>query len=135
MSAKTTYIATDPTTGETVQRSSTREYAAALIVDIPGAPGYTIPAGTYWVATGKRAHQLRNGVRGYETVVHEDQQVSDIEPIKGVYSFHKDAEAAQKAGRSLLNQIAKIDRQTRETYGIEVDRSAASFQVVATTIA
>ena len=135
MSTKTTYQATCPATGETVTRTTAREYTAALAVNVPARPAYTIPAGTYWVTTGKRAHSLNRetGTRGYWNTISEDQYIPAQDAGVGIASFHADAKAAEKAGRTLASQNAKARQHTADTYGVNYDQGPVTYTVVETT--
>lgn len=137
MSAKTTYQATCPTTGETVNRSTAREYAAALAVTIPARTIAEIPAGTYWVTTGHKMHEYNReaGTRGYWDTISEAIPEQHTAETVAIYSFHKDAAAAEKAGRALVNQWAKVANDTARNYGVTVEQAPITYTVVETTVA
>lgn len=136
MSAKTTYQATCPTTGETATRTTAREYGAALAVNIPARTIAEIPAGTYWIVTGNRAHDRNRetGTRGYWNTISETMPEQYTAEIVGIYSFHKDAKAAEKAGNTLVNQWAKVADNTASNYGVTVEQAPVTFQVVGTEV-
>lgn len=135
MSAKTTYQATCPATGETATRTTAREYAAALAVTIPARTIAEIPAGTYWVTTGHKMHEYNRetGTRGYWHDISEAIPEGHTAETVGIYSFHKDAAAAEKAGRALVNQWAKVARDTLRDYGVTVEQAPITYTVVETT--
>lgn len=137
MSAKTTYTATHPATGETATRTTAREYAAALAVTIPARTIAEIPAGTYWVTTGHKMHEYNRetGTRGYWNTIKQAIPENRTAETVAIYSFHKDAAAAEKAGRALVNQWAKTNRETLRDYGVTVEQAPITYTVVETTVA
>lgn len=136
MTAKTTYTATSTYTGETVTRTSAREYTYALDVNVEGFDSYTIPAGTYFVETGKRAHKINRetGTRGYWNTISQDTVIPAQEATAGIASFHGTREAAEKAGRALVASVEKSRAYTLATYGIDRPARKATYALVPTTV-
>ena len=135
MAAKTTYTATSEYTGETVTRTTARNYDYALDVAIPAIPEYTIPVGTYWITTGHKMHDYNReaGTRGYWQDVKEERVHGGGPGTQGIYSFHGTREAAEKAGRALQAQFRKIASDTELFYGVKVQIPAVEFRLIKTT--
>lgn len=133
---KTTYKATSTFTDETVTRTSARDYGYALDVTIPARTISAIPAGTYWITTGHRMHEMNRetGTRGYWDTITETLPEQTTTETVGIYSFHGTREAAEKAGRALVNQWAKVASDTRRDYGVTVTQDPIQFTVVPTTV-